>query len=452
MPGIKTLFANKWFAVFFSILLFVINGAVGESFLAAEARKLENRQREEMLAFASALRARVEREINALLYLNSGLGSYLVVRRDSLQEDELHAIMRRLHESASHVRNFGVAVGHRLTYVYPRAGNEQAIGLYYPDVSEQWPVIERLIAVRQPALAGPIDLVQGGRGLIYRVPLLVEGEYWGLLSTVIDADSLFADIFSHAAPGRFDFSLRGREVLGLEGRPIHGDQRLFREADSLVQAIEVPGGVWEVAVTAGEAAAGNGLQGLRLLILVVAAVIAGLIYMVLMGHVELSRLVMYDTLTGLPNRRLLEDRYDMAALRRRRRPAQWDTLLFLDLDGFKEINDGHGHKAGDAVLKTVAQRIRGLVRANDTVARWGGDEFILLLEDTSPGQTHELVSRLRRAVDSPIPFEGRGLRVTTSIGQTDLGPGDSDIDTALKEADQRMYADKVARKGHPPRP
>jgi diguanylate cyclase (GGDEF)-like protein len=121
-------------------------------------------------------------------------------------------------------------------------------------------------------------------------------------------------------------------------------------------------------------------------------------------------------------------------------------LLFIDLDGFKNINDQFGHKAGDAVLRAVAVRAKAAVRMNDTIARWGGDEFIVLLENVTQEMLDALMARLRANLEAPIDFEGRSLVVGISMGMAIHPETGGNLDGTLRVADQRMYEDKLARR------
>ncbi|MBU0751441.1 MAG: EAL domain-containing protein [Gammaproteobacteria bacterium] len=160
------------------------------------------------------------------------------------------------------------------------------------------------------------------------------------------------------------------------------------------------------------------------------------------AQAHLEKLASFDSLTGLPNRGLLADRLNQSLSQAQRR----DRLLaicFLDLDGFKAVNDTHGHAAGDALLREVAQRLSSTVRSGDTVARMGGDEFVLLLSDIK--DVDELESALHRvllAVGTPYDLSGRPAQVSTSIGVTLYPFDDGDPDTLLRHADQAMYRAK----------
>ncbi|WP_018936866.1 diguanylate cyclase domain-containing protein [Thioalkalivibrio sp. ALJ24] len=152
----------------------------------------------------------------------------------------------------------------------------------------------------------------------------------------------------------------------------------------------------------------------------------------------------YDALTALPNRVLLLDRLHQAMVRARRRGTQL-AVVFLDLDGFKAVNDGYGHDAGDRMLRVVAERMRACLREGDTFARLGGDEFVAVLEDVDPGVTVPLLERLLAAAAAPVEDGENVFRVSASLGVAFYGhdpePGPEQL---LREADQAMYRAKAA--------
>jgi diguanylate cyclase len=149
-----------------------------------------------------------------------------------------------------------------------------------------------------------------------------------------------------------------------------------------------------------------------------------------------------DPLTALPNRVLLEDRIDQA-LRNYQRREEGFTLIVVDLDGFKDVNDVRGHSAGDAVLRALAKRFEAIVRSSDTVARIGGDEFVILsLNTTSDDEATALVGRLRHALRRPFRVEGATVEIDGSIGWAVFPEDGATADELLARADGQMYATK----------
>lgn len=146
-----------------------------------------------------------------------------------------------------------------------------------------------------------------------------------------------------------------------------------------------------------------------------------------------------DPLTGLANRTLLHERL-RAVLARDARTGATTALLFLDLDGFKAVNDRHGHAVGDTVLKVVAERLTACVRPSDTVARLGGDEFVVLVEGASDEGITLLTKRLREAVEQPIGTAG--LEVGVSVGVALSQAGEAEPSALLGAADRAMYEAK----------
>ncbi len=152
---------------------------------------------------------------------------------------------------------------------------------------------------------------------------------------------------------------------------------------------------------------------------------------------ELTHLAMHDGLTKLPNRILLEDRLHQATENAKRYHGRF-SVLFLDLDGFKAVNDSFGHSIGDRLLVEVAQRIRACIRARDTIARIGGDEFVVLLDADEPADAAAVADKLVTAIRQPFTIGELELRVSASIGIA-IYPGADGRRDLLKDADAAMY-------------
>lgn len=154
-----------------------------------------------------------------------------------------------------------------------------------------------------------------------------------------------------------------------------------------------------------------------------------------------------DALTGLPNRSLLQDRLDQSIARANRQRDQL-AVLFIDLDNFKVINDSLGHAAGDQLIVEMALRLRQCVRDCDTVARYGGDEFVLILEGHwQEEETAQTLERIQHVVAQPVALAGHSLQVSCSIGVAVYPAHGRDLGTLLRHADAAMYQAKGERKG-----
>lgn len=157
---------------------------------------------------------------------------------------------------------------------------------------------------------------------------------------------------------------------------------------------------------------------------------------------ELTLQATHDTLTGLPNRTLLADRlsHALAGAAERGGPV---AVLFCDLDQFKTVNDASGHLVGDELLVEVARRLRAVIRPSDTVARFGGDEFVIVCANTDTTAAQRIADRLAAALSDPIVINGQRLYVSASVGIAVTPPLDGEAETLLRSADAAMYDAKA---------
>jgi diguanylate cyclase (GGDEF)-like protein len=160
---------------------------------------------------------------------------------------------------------------------------------------------------------------------------------------------------------------------------------------------------------------------------------------------EIEHRALYDQLTGLPNRNLFRDRVEQSILTSRREMTS-STVMFLDIDHFKEINDTLGHAAGDALLQVVAERLRAEMRASDTLARLGGDEFAILCDGPAPDACL-VAERLHSALHGAVTVREFPLEITMSVGVATFPEHGDDADAVLRHADVAMYQAKETRAG-----
>jgi diguanylate cyclase (GGDEF)-like protein/PAS domain S-box-containing protein len=156
---------------------------------------------------------------------------------------------------------------------------------------------------------------------------------------------------------------------------------------------------------------------------------------------ELERFAYLDRLTSLPNRRFAEDRLELLMAQFKSNGLGFSACL-IDLDRFKQVNDTYGHAAGDTVLKSVADSFSNGLRSTDLVARWGGEEFLMLLGSTEVPKLRGLAERCRMLVERTMPLiDNQRVQVTASVGGAAVRPGD-DLDSLLRRIDQHLYESK----------
>lgn len=163
------------------------------------------------------------------------------------------------------------------------------------------------------------------------------------------------------------------------------------------------------------------------------------------GRVQ-KEMALHDPLTSLPNRRLLMDRIEKA-MQHATRTRQLIALMYIDLDGFKEVNDAHGHHCGDELLRIVGTRLRNAARREDTVARIGGDEFIMLIAGIgAPKDVTQPAGKVLQSLSEPFEFCDVTVKISASIGVAFYPLGAEDAESLLERADSALYVAKSAGK------
>ncbi|MGK2953958.1 MAG: diguanylate cyclase [Thiobacillus sp.] len=418
-----------------------------QSFVWLEQDRRHQAERAVLQAEAATVRARLESELNATLSLSLGLSTF-VLSRPGFTQDELAQVAAPLIHLQPAIRSVAMAPDNVIRFVYPLAGNEKAVGLRFLDNPGQRDAVLRLMREQRPVIAGPIELVQGGQGIINRIPIVFtrpdgSPHYWGLASVAVDPRPIFERAGLHA-DGALDgirYALRGKDGLGAQGEVFLGDAALFNDREAVLMDVIIPGGSWQLAARAQASATGHGwwMQGLLGLL---AAVAGALVAYSLSAHQRIRSMALHDPLTGLANRHQFNLRgQDMFALAKRsRRPL---SLLNIDINDFKTINDTYGHAAGDAVLVQVAHTLRSCCRESDLLARVGGDEFVVLLPDTLMGPSlNALLDRLRNAIDVVLPGTDTSIRLRVSIGVATCDDTTPTLDALMHQADEAMYRAK----------
>lgn len=440
---------RHWLNIFLPLLLFSVVFALSDHLYQIEQKRLKEVRYNQVLLQASAARAQLESELNATLHITTGLTGYIAVNPELKGDDNIKKVLETLFHYGHHLRNIGFAPGNVIKYIYPIKGNEKAIGLNYRQHPLQWSAVERAINSHNTVLAGPVNLVQGGRGLISRTPVYLDnGQYWGILSLVIDIDSLFTDAGLLTENSSVEFALRGKDGLGEEGALFLGREKVFKESPILLN-LSIPGGEWQMAAVPknGWDNDDSTLKYYHIGGFLIAILLSAMLWVILYERSKIRYLALHDALTGLPNRRLFNERMNYTLVQKQRNQQPF-SLLYIDLDNLKPINDHYGHKVGDMVLHEVARRMSRSVRHEDTVARIGGDEFMIILPSTGGiTQSTHVAQQILEAIKTPFLHQGNEIELSTSIGISIYPQNGNSVEELIRAADQAMYHAKKEGKG-----
>lgn len=430
-----------------------------ESFIHLEQERRQQIEKNVVQAHVSTVRAVLESELNASLSLSLGLSTF-VLSNPAYTAEAFDQVAASLVHIQPGIRSVALAPGNVIRHVYPLAGNEKALGLDYMKNDRQRTAVLRLMQEQRPVVAGPIELVQGGPGLINRIPILFtrrDGtrQYWGLASVAVDPTPIFAKAgISGQAGGQagdgVEYALRGRDGLGAQGEVFLGNPALFRDPGAVLMDVFIPGGSWQLAARLSETpkAGLDNMESypLRLFAGLLALLVAGMAHATLSAHRRVQTMALQDSLTDLANRHQFnlsgQNLFTLA-----KRSGRHLTLLNMDLDDFKVVNDTHGHDVGDQLLIHVARQLQQCFRASDLIARVGGDEFLALLPDTGVGPSLDaLLQRVREAVAAPLPDVTPPVRAKMSIGVATCSESTPTLEDLMHQADDAMYQEKVRDK------
>lgn len=224
------------------IVLFIFMVSALELAIKGNHNQLRSQQLQQLGKDTADISRLLEQELNASIYLVNGLQAYVESKSGNLVAGEIAPWLTNLQARGRHIRNIGIAPDNRITYMFPLAGNEKALGLYYPDNPIQWPEVEKVIQTRKAILAGPMLLAQGGQGLIYRSPVFLDNDhYWGIISVVINADTLFQRLFAAADEHSLALNITDLDT----GKTIlHSNTQ--NGMVQVHQILDVPGHRWEL--------------------------------------------------------------------------------------------------------------------------------------------------------------------------------------------------------------
>lgn len=451
--------ATPWLRNILAPTLGVIVAMIFFMMASLYQQTLEEQQRALHIEKIAEIRANIEGAFNGATNLTAGLIAFVSSTGD-ISQDFFKKLSESLIEQNSLIRNITLAPNNIINYVYPLTGNEAALGLDLLNHPTQGAATKVMIETGEPVLAGPYDLVQGGVGVIHRVPIFLTDElgssYWGLMSTPIDFSALIELSGINDSKLGLTLAMRSIEGTGADGVVFWGDEQVFNDENAHHSYVNVLNGKWEIAAISENSTAIPGQRLIRFVKLmggIFALLTTFMVWQILRMNEQLHasqmqyrKLAQHDSLTGLPNRVLLSDRFEQAIARAERNRENL-VLLYMDLDGFKRINDDHGHQTGDLALAEIAKRFRNTIRSSDSVIRMGGDEFIVLLEKVKHLDAVLSISdKLLKSVSETIRINTLEFNLGMSIGVACFPNDGLTLDQLITAADHSMYKAKAAGK------
>lgn len=438
-----------------AVLVFMLTQAFGWLYVQDEKQQLLNEQKHNVFIRLSTLKANLEGLVNSHLVVLRGLKAEVAIN-PTIAKARFSEIARELISDDLHIRNIALAPDLIVSHVYPLAGNGKVLGLNYRKLPGQLAAIEKSIAVNAIIVAGPVNLVQGGRGLIARLPVYVgqeRGEFWGIIGAVIRYEELMEEAGVNEKFWRNGLWIRGKDATGRDGLFFNETPSQQAIANSVTFDIRLPYGSWQIGYypEGGWQVDTRQLLPLYIFTIFLASVSAIGSYIILVAYRDKGEAVKtanlranYDGLTGLMNRHRFTQEL-ISTIERADQDGTQFSLLFLDIDDFKPVNDTYGHHVGDLLLQEFSQRISYGIRDSDTAARLAGDEFVVVIDGyDSLSQLEMLAERLLRSVAEHYTLDGHRLSISASIGVSSFPDDGRDPSVLLKSADRAMYSAKEA--------
>lgn len=302
---------------------------------------------------------------------------------------------------------------------------------------------------------GPFKLIQGPQGAIGMLPVFLKKEdgtkyFWGYTVVTLQLPNAFSDVhLNRLAKNGYAYELSGINPLTKQKEII--DQSKEPISNTAVKVpIKLYGADWELKVSSLNPPISFYKLVLEVVfVLVWASLMMWLTYLILTmleQKEQLKKIAMYDPLTNLANRRLLNIKLDNF-IKNNNNEKHKVVVCYLDLDGFKAVNDAYGHEVGDQLLKVVAQKLSGVIKANDFISRIGGDEFVIILNEVeSIEQAENILRRIVHVVSEQITISDLSIHISVSLGAAVYKVHGEEPEHLLRVADQAMYQAKAKGK------
>lgn len=433
-----------------TLLLGLLLSVLALAMLGQERARQIEMQRYQLLQTLTNYASELEAAVNSGVVALDSIRSELILHPSS----NLQLLDQRvglLLQNYPLFRHIAIAPDLVIRYVYPLAGNESILGVDYRNIPQQLAAIDKTLRLGKPVVAGPVNLLQGGRALIVRVPVVLPAQQnWGVIAAIMPLESLLERVRLLSLQPDYYLGLSGLDGDELSEQLFWGDVEVTQQARVTVD-IKLPVGRWHLQAAPRAPAPWlfGSLQWLALLAAAVIIMLSTAIFLLLrlarereLAMHTIAFQATYDPLTNLPNRVVFTEQL-ARLIKQAQHQQSCLSLLCIDLDEFKQVNESLGHLVGDKLLRAVAERLQSLVGEHDLLARLGGDEFVIVsMLGKAPEQTELMAEKLVQQLAQPVQVGEKSLAVSASIGIAMYPHDGMNQGDLLKHADRAMYAAK----------
>ncbi len=433
-------------AVFLILLFIFADISIYESFGSIKSRKLEAQN----LAIMCA--SEINRSCQYTFQLNGIMAS--LVMMDETSEEKFNLLAARLLSDFPEADCVQLAPNGIVSYVYPLEGNEKVLGHNLFEDPKRSEEAYRTKANGFITIGGPYSLLQGGEGFIGRLPVFKDCEktdFWGFVNVVVRFSKILENVNLSALDAReYIYSIYKINDNTGEQTAIYGtDIELMNNPISV--RLEIPNAHWELAVAPSEYWVNLHLvivlTTLSLLLICAFTILTMLFFKLRQSNIRLAQLATLDQLTGLYTKQTaiftLKKELDYA-----KRNDTQVAICFIDMNNFKQINDKYGHTVGDTALAKVAKRLTESVRPEDIIARFGGDEFIIIFRGKNTGTDYQTtIDRIKAVLNVPAKLSTHILAdISASVGLAVYPANGNGVEELIAYADKAMYQEKSLMK------
>jgi diguanylate cyclase (GGDEF)-like protein len=411
-----------------------------------EIDQSKNTEREDVIERFLHYRSQTENLFNQNEYLLKGYIAYLETHPEASPEESEKYLSYLIKGEENLIRSITTIRDTTIITTYPLKGNEAALGVDLSKIPIQG---EKVLEVKnnlKQTLQGPLELIQGGFGFILRTPIVNnETGYWGQVSIIIDVGNFIQKATSYEKENDLEITLFNNDTF--KDKPFMGSNNTLRD-NPVILDMELSNTVWKAAIIPRNGwGASKEKYEIKFIVMILLTLTASLLlYNHIITRFKLKSQVIHDHLTGLYTRAFLDEYYQLT-FEKAKRNCTKVLILLLDINDFKNINDTYGHKAGDEVLRLIANQLLKICRKSEAVFRLGGDEFLIIIPDIEDLSDVKVIKeRIKKAVTVDYLHQNKEIKILSSIGSAVYPVEGSDFDGLTHVADEDMYRQKSALK------